>query len=514
MTIEQLAERLQAMEAMNRKLASELEHSSREHQAEIRRLNEKLDELSGRPPSVSAEDGEPAGAASLGPAPTPDEEARRRLTGPVPSYATQPIEFDVPSTADGLDAAAGRGLRGRLNQGFQFETPDEEFLLQVHIQSQIESRIWGESNQTPVADGFYYPRQRIFFNGRITRPLEYVFSINRGFGELNILESYLNFHPNDRFQVRLGRYMTPLTYDQFAIRNIWLPTPERSLFTTNVGLNRQIGLMAWGTVLDRRLDYAAGVFTGPRNSFEDFNNEKDFIGFLNARPFQNSTRWEFLRDWNIGSSVAFGVQNQPAVPQAFRIGAVAPTNASQAALAAPPFLTLNNGVVERGDRLLGSVHSAFYRKGLSLIGEWQYGSAGYASPNRPNPLAVPISGFYATAAYFLTGEHVERRAMVKPLRPVFPTSKDQDRGLGAWELVGRYSALGFGEQIFRAGFADPNLWSNQAATTEVGLNWYLNEYMKVYMFWLHGEFGDPVLYRPGGFQKNADLFWLRFQLYF
>lgn len=34
------------------------------------------------------------------------------------------------------------------------------------------------------------------------------------------------------------------------------------------------------------------------------------------------------------------------------------------------------------------------------------------------------------------------------------------------------------------------------------------------MFWLHGEFGDPVLYRPDRYQKTADMFWLRFQLYF
>ena len=46
------------------------------------------------------------------------------------------------------------------------------------------------------------------------------------------------------------------------------------------------------------------------------------------------------------------------------------------------------------------------------------------------------------------------------------------------------------------------------------MNWYWNEYIKMYMFWLHGDFGDPVQFRPGGFQKTADMFWLRFQLYF
>ena len=151
--------------------------------------------------------------------------------------------------------------------------------------------------------------------------------------------------------------------------------------------------------------------------------------------------------------------------------------------------------------MLGSVHSAYYFKGLSLIGEWQYGYNGYALPGRPSPVSVPLSGFYVTGAYFLTGEHVERRARLSPLRPLFPTRKGQIRGLGAWEAVARVSELRLGSDVFTAGFADPNLWSNSAVTTELGLNWYWNEYFKMYIFWLHGEFGQPVEYRPGGFQK-------------
>ena len=46
------------------------------------------------------------------------------------------------------------------------------------------------------------------------------------------------------------------------------------------------------------------------------------------------------------------------------------------------------------------------------------------------------------------------------------------------------------------------------------MNWYWNEYFKVYTFWLHADFGDPVQFRPGVTKQNADMFWLRAQLYF
>jgi phosphate-selective porin OprO/OprP len=511
------------MEERNRELSARLERSDREHADQVRALMGQVQFLSSRlqtaPDLAPDSPGIGPGATGRAPARAVDVAPAPEYTGPVPEYETQPIEPNpFVSLAPGLSTIATPSrvpLESNFGPGFQFQTLDEEFLLQVHVQSQIEARIWDNPNDgAPFRDGFYLPRQRIFFNGRITRPIEYVFSINRGLGELNILETFLNFHPDDRFQVRFGRYFTPLGYDQFAIRNLWLPTPERSLFTTNLGPNRQVGLMGWGFLLDKRLDYAAGVFTGPRNSFEDRNNAKDFTGYLNVRPFQNSEQFEALRNWNLGTSVVYGRQDQPAVPLAFRVGAVAPTNAEQAELATAPFLTLNRDVLEQGPRLLGSVHSAFFNKGLSLIGEWNYGDAAYASPLLDTSAGVPISAFYATGAYFLTGEHVDRRAMVVPRRPLIPTREGQERGIGAWELVGRASQLTLGRELFDAGLADESRWANSATTYELGMNWYWNEHLKLYMFWLHGHFDDKVRYDVGDYRDDVDMFWLRFQLFY
>jgi phosphate-selective porin OprO/OprP len=86
-------------------------------------------------------------------------------------------------------------------------------------------------------------------------------------------------------------------------------------------------------------------------------------------------------------------------------------------------------------------------------------------------VAVPVSGFYVTTAYFLSGEHIESRTVIKPRRSLIPTHKGDPRSPGAWEVAGRVSELRLGEKIFSGGFADPNLWSNSAVTTELGMNW-------------------------------------------
>ena len=85
-------------------------------------------------------------------------------------------------------------------------------------------------------------------------------------------------------------------------------------------------------------------------------------------------------------------------------------------------------------------------------------------------------------------------------------------GPSSWSA--RYNYLNIGEQVFTAGLADPNLWTNQLYTTDLGVNWYWTQYIKVYIGWQHAGFGNPVLFAPGRLQTTSDQFWLRFQIFF
>ncbi len=517
-TIEQLAERLNAMEAANRRLEEELASTKRQHSEQMKELLDRFGGPSASPLPAPSTDPPIENASRATPASYREAFDVPEIETPVPDYTEGQFAPNLPPPGFPLPGTGGsRPSRSPLNPtfgpGFDFHTEGGDYRFRIHYESQIESRIWAQHDQLPANSGIFLPRQRIFFEGNITKPIEYELAINRGFGALNILNAFINFHFDDRFQFRIGRFFTPFDYDQYAISNYWMPTPERSIYTTNVGLNRQFGMMGWGYLFDKRLDYAAGIFNGSRNSFESLNNNVDFVTYLNTRPFQNSDTHPFLRFLNIGTSFAYGYQNQAPVPVSFRIAGGSPS-ADNPGPGTTPFLILNRDVVERGERLLGSVHAAYFYKSLSLISEWQYGYGGYSRTGQPLSSQVPFSGFYVTAGYFLTGEHIERRTRLEPLRPLIPTSPDEKRGIGAVESVARVSQLRLGEEIFRGGFADASLWSNSATTTELGLNWYWNKYVKVYTFWLHGDFGDPVTYRPGERQKSADMFWSRFQIYF
>jgi phosphate-selective porin OprO/OprP len=74
--------------------------------------------------------------------------------------------------------------------------------------------------------------------------------------------------------------------------------------------------------------------------------------------------------------------------------------------------------------------------------------------------------------------------------------------------------LHLGSQIFTAGLVDPNLWTNQVSIFELGVNWYLNRFIKLYTGWEHDMFAQPVNFAPGRRQLVNDQAWLRFQIFF
>ena len=129
-----------------------------------------------------------------------------------------------------------------------------------------------------------------------------------------------------------------------------------------------------------------------------------------------------------------------------------------------------------------------------------------------SPVHVPIRGWFVQGAYLLTGETIRDRTNVQPLRPF--DLREGRLGPGAWEVTARYSQLDLDDRVFTAGLADPHLWTNHAKMVDVGLNWYLNQFVKVYFDWEHAFFGSPVLSTNGAFRRSSDLFWVRTQVLF
>ena len=398
------------------------------------------------------------------------------------------------------------------NDGFRWGTEDNEVTIGIRALQQIDARIYANSNQEFASSGVFNPRTRLYFEGNLTRPLSYEFSLQHTYLITNLLDSYVNYRFGDGFQLRFGRYKTPFDYEWYRI-HIWHTlAPERSPFAQNFGGNRRFGFMGWGSLFDNRLEYAVGSFNGQRNGFTAFNSHQDIMAFLNFKPFEQKSD-SFLRNLQVGGSLDAGIENSPLSPAVLMTSSPSTPIPLTPGSVSVPFLAFSDGVRERGYRALWELHVAYYYKGLSFLGAWDSGFQDYAlGSSGPPPIRVPTGGYFAQVGYILTGETIRDRMLVEPLRPF--DLRPGHFGLGALEATARFSDLTLGNQVFTGGLADPNLWTNQVQMVDVGLNWYLNKFLKIYLDWEHAMFASPVFYNTGGFQKSNDLYWIRCQVFF
>jgi phosphate-selective porin OprO/OprP len=405
-----------------------------------------------------------------------------------------------------------KGYAG-VGPGFVISSEDDEFQLQFHNLTQVELRQYNNQNMNPTHSTFGIPRQWLIFNGRLSKPIEYFVATNWGFTNLNLLDTFINIHYDDRLQLKLGRFKTPYTYEFYAEPVNGLINPERSMFFNNYGPNRDVGAMFWGQVFNKTTDYAVGVFNGVRNGNIDNNNAKDIIAYFNSRPLEKSGS-DLFKYWNVGGSTSYNVYNGTARPEVFRTNVPYPGDPN----VSPQWLILNPNTQSFGSQKLWSVHSAWFYKSLSLIGEWNSGYETYAKTSSlMKGTHVPTNGWYLQAGYFLTGEQVTSRGVVQPLHPFNPKGKD---GLGAFELGFRWAEQSLDKSIF--GFASDKKWTNDTNVVDLGLNWYWNSNVKFYIGWQRAMFGQPIQAAPGltpsaspsYWMSSSDMLWLRAQLYY
>ncbi len=421
------------------------------------------------------------------------------------------------STSAGVDLLPKRHP-GKIafGQGLEFTSDDGEFKLQFHNLTQVEFRGFDRHDLGTLEDQFFIPRQRWYFVGDLTKNVGFYTVINRGYGSLDLLDAFISLRYSTAFRMRIGRMKTPYLYEYFSIAEGDLIAPERSIFASNLALNRQIGFMFLGEVFKGQLSYATGVFNGPRRSFQNLDNAVDMVGTVTWRPFLLSERFKALNYFNIGGSWDVGYQNNnPPQPVYFETANdQTPNNATSLS---PTFLHLNNNVIELGERVQWGGHVVWNYKSFFLLGEYGGVRSGYGIVNSTSSVPVNMSGWNVTASYFLTGEQVTRRVnMVQPLRDFnFDFLKPGGKfSPGAVEVFARYSTMDIGRNIFTGGFADPNLWTNHVWATDIGLNWYLNFYTRIYLDWQHDGFGNEVSVAPSKFSSTADIYWLRFQVFF
>jgi len=234
---------------------------------------------------------------------------------------------------------------------------------------------------------------------------------------------------------------------------------------------REVGAQLGGSVLANTISYSAGYFNGaPDGSNGNFvwrtSNEGAARIFL--QPFLAS---KIAPLQGIGVGLAGSFANEHGT--------------------LPSYKTIGqNSFFKYNKASAGGQHNritpqAWYYAGpLGIITEYTKSSQEVVS-GKDVIRRLANEGWQAAGSLFLTGEKNSYKGTIQP-----KYSFEPNRGIryfGAWELVGRVSALRVDPSAFPL-FADPRKSAQAASEWVVGVNWLPNRYLKIMNDYAHTNF--------------------------
>jgi phosphate-selective porin OprO/OprP len=245
---------------------------------------------------------------------------------------------------------------------------------------------------------------------------------------------------------------------------------ERAL-PTNLVPNRDVGVQLWADTLGGVFSYAAGIFDGAPDGSSvdgDANSGKDVAGRVFLHPFRRSGLAP-LAGLGFGIAGSTGKQDRATL--------TAPGLAPYRSPAQQTVFSYRSTGTAAGTTLADG-----HRARLSPQGYWYWGPAGLlgeyvrsSSEVRLDTHAAKLTNraWQLAGSYLLTGEAASFTG-VRPRRNFDPKT----HSWGAVELKGRVSALNVDDAAFPL-YADPARSARDAKAWAAGVNWHLNQNVKL-----------------------------------
>lgn len=298
-------------------------------------------------------------------------------------------------------------------------------------------------------------------------------------------------------RARVGHFFEPFSMERLTA-NRFTTFMERSLMDQAFVPARNMGVMVNNTAFEEHSAWGLGIFRADSDVFGDDvgdNFDSAVTSRITFLPYYSESN-NCCSYLHLGAAHSFrgsnnGVVRFRAQPEA-RIGSV--TNNV-------PFFVDTGNFLADSYQLWGS-EFALVNNSLAWQGEFTFTTVDDAGGQNPQ-----FYGWYSEISYFLTGEHrpylkeFGTFGRVIPLRDFVGyagESKSQTTctGPGAWQIAARMSQLDLD---------DANIAGGRLTDLTVGLNWYLNPFMRVTTNYVHA-FSDIT----GGSDPQTDIFGMRF----
>ena len=389
--------------------------------------------------------------------------------------------------------------------GFYLETPDQNFSLKIGGRVDADMRFYNSDH--PENNQFFVSRARVYLSGTIYKHIEFKIEPDFGKGTSELKDGFVNANYVPYAQFKVGQFKAPFSLERLTSSN-YTDFVERSLPVDNLTPDRDQGIMLHGSYERFGLHYGVGLFNGVRANESDVDDHKDVAMRIGLTPFYKNKSLLF-KGLYVGFSTTYGEEEMayPDDEDAFWSKGKLETAGDT------KFFQFTNGVKHDGNRQRLGTEFAWVVGPLSIKAEWMR----LDMDDLKNPVGeshdLSMNGEYISMAYFLTGETQQ----FDPAQAVFKRTKPNkifDPKQGTWgglQLLARYERLDLSDGFFDHGYANPTKYTDCAKGFTLGLNWYLNEMVRVMLNYNHIEFDDYVLEAD---DDNEDVFLARFHLEF
>jgi phosphate-selective porin OprO/OprP len=398
----------------------------------------------------------------------------------------------------GLKSADGKNeikLRGLLQADYRYF---DEGGNDVRNRSNTRAGSLDENGFHDAEDTGLLRRVRPTIEGTLFGKYDFRFTPEFAGGSASVVDAYIDARFDPAFKVRAGKFKSFVGLERLQSGSD-LKFLERSYVTNAILPNRDLGVTVHGDVLGSRLNYAFGIVNGVADGGNistgaEFDGDKELTGRLFATPFKESDSALAGLGFGIGATYTDfqGERNldwtNTSSADATRNGLPSYVTEGQQA-----FFRYNTAAVADGKRFRVSPQANYYYGPLGLIAEYarvsQDVSLLTSTTSNTNTVISPGTNktlhhdaWQIAASYLLTGEDASFKG-VKPKRDFDPDKG----GWGAWELVARYSEIELDDDTFRnpagtaftGAYADLSTSAKKAQTWTGGVNWYLNQNVKL-----------------------------------
>lgn len=381
------------------------------------------------------------------------------------------------------------------DEGFTLMGEDDSLKIGAWMQNDVRIFFKGHPSTTQ----FLVRRARLDFRGSLERIFGFrimgEFEGNNGTNAANLKEGWVEYNQFPEFRMKIGQFKEPFGLENLY-GDLWLDFMERPAVENFVRPEQDLGLMFFGKLLQKHVEYGVGLFNGSGTNVAESNDDKDVAARIAVTPFLKNER-VWINHLTMGGSWSYGKQTET-------LDGTGPTTAGGMRFLSFVNPTAGADVSINDKRTRAGGDMEWFVGPFSAKGEYVF-SRSRAVTFGGASRTWNLHGVSNQLTYLLTGEKKSNQQSVTPKKNFDP----KEGGWGALELATRVE-MGWSDQgLIDAGFAagTDDLWS-----TSGGLNWYLNRHLKMMLNYIYTRFDDAVANAGGKTNEHLLLARVQFNL--